>query len=152
MQNEYWSLISVGLGSLITILGLSINNYYTRRHENKVLSRNKLEEIYSLTQLIKVTMHNQVQEPNKVVKNEFDKSIYNLDRISMLINLYHPWLKNDFKKLKEDAEYFNHIVPGLASENYDPEEYKGMEDIIDNYKIAKKSVGDFLTKIELNYG
>lgn len=102
-------LLPVIVGGALTIVGGIVSNTVLAsrniKHENRALRRGKLEEIYSLTQSFYVSLRN--QSTSFMNLNELKVAESNFNRVNMLVNLYHPWLKDDFKVLR--LTYSDHM-------------------------------------------
>jgi hypothetical protein len=102
-------LLPVIVGGALTIIGGIVSNTVLAsrniKNENRALHREKLEEIYSLTQSFYVSLRN--QSTSFMNLNELKLAESNFNRVNMLVNLYHPWLKNDLKVLR--LTYYDHM-------------------------------------------
>ncbi|WP_321430520.1 hypothetical protein [uncultured Methanolobus sp.] len=106
-------LLPVIVGGALTIIGGIVSNTVLAsrniKNENRALRREKLEEIYSLNQSFYVSLRN--QSTSFADLNDLKVAESNFNRINMLANLYHPWLKDDFKVLR--LAYHEHMKSDL---------------------------------------
>ena len=136
------------LGFLVAVSKDIINYYFQNKKEKKKFYREKMEEIFTLTDKTQHTIYtSQTNILNKEIKStgKFDDSN---SRLAMLIQYYTPDIDKEFQDyLKIWANIGQYLVSGTISKDLTQDVYvKQMQEYNEAYLKFKKSIRNEASK------